>query len=354
MSKESLTQHPATPGPRIGVLLANLGSPEAPTAEALKPYLTEFLMDPDVIDIPSWARWVLVNWIIVPRRSAESAALYRKIWTDEGSPLLVHSRRFARGLAAKLGDRVRVALGMRYGRPSIEDALDELKLSELDRLIVFPLYPQFAQSSTLTVEKKVRGVLVGYRHSPDPEWIAPFYSDARYIEAMRSVAAERLAAFRPDHHLFSFHGVPERHVKRQHTICLASENCCSRITEANGNCYRAQCFHTARSLAVALGIPAERYSIGFQSRLGRTPWIQPYTDHLIADLPLHGVDRLAVFCPSFVADCLETLDEIENREKERFIQAGGKDLLLVPSLNDDPGWIAAAAGFVEDRMKSER
>lgn len=354
MNQESATPSPPTPGPTIGVLLVNLGSPEAPTPEALKPYLTEFLMDPDVIDIPSWARWVLVNWIIVPRRSGESAALYEKIWTKEGSPLVVYSRRFARALASKLGDRVRVALGMRYGRPSIEDALEELKLSELERLIVFPLYPQFAQSSTVTVEKKVREVLKDYRHAPDPEWIAPFYHDARYIEAMRSVAAERLAVFRPDHHLFSFHGVPERHVKRQHTICLASENCCSRITEANRNCYRAQCFHTARSLAAALQIPENGYSIGFQSRLGRTPWIRPYTDHLIADLPLHGVDRLAVFCPSFVADCLETLDEIENREKERFIQAGGKDLLLVPGLNDDPGWVDAAAGLVEDRMRSER
>jgi ferrochelatase len=336
------------------VLLVNLGSPDQPTAEALKPYLTEFLMDPDVIDIPSWARWMLVHWIIVPRRAGESAALYRKIWTEDGSPLIVNSLRFRAAVAERLGSTmgvaVGVALGMRYGTPSIEDAVEELSLSELERLIVFPLYPQFAQSSTLTVTKKVREVLAAHRHAPEPEWIEPFYGDHRYIDAMRAVAADRLAAFRPDLCLFSFHGVPERHVKRQHDVCLTSDTCCDAITEVNRNCYRAQCFQTARAVANALGIPAGNYTVSFQSRLGPTPWIRPFTDHVIADLPLHGVDRLAVLCPSFVADCLETLDEIENREKERFIGAGGKDLLLVPSLNDHPAWVAAAADLVGDRI----
>jgi ferrochelatase len=338
---------------RIGLLLVNLGSPEAPTPEALRPYLKEFLMDPDVIDIPRLLRWGLVNLLIVPRRAPASAELYQKIWTGEGSPLLVHSRAFADALVHELEteDDLRIALGMRYGKPGIGDAIDQLPLEDLDRLIVFPLYPQYAQSSTLTVQKKVEAELKSRGlASPVPEWIQPFYGDPRYIQAVADVSSASLTEFGPDFSLFSFHGLPERHLKRLHSTCLAASDCCDRITEANRNCYRAQSIATARSVAGALGIPREKYAVSFQSRLGRTPWIRPFTDHVVEELPSKGVRRLAVFCPSFVADCLETLDEIENRERDRFLKAGGEELRLIPSLNASEAWVKAAANIVRDAI----
>lgn len=336
---------------KIGLLLVNLGSPEAPTPEALGPYLKEFLMDPEVIDIPGPLRWLLVNLLIVPRRSKFSAELYRKIWTHEGSPLLTNSRSFATAIAHELRgeDDLHIALGMRYGNPSVRHALEQLPLNELDRLIVFPLYPQYAQASTRTVQKKVMEVLPSFGHpTPEPEWIYPFYGDPRYIDAVRAASSEALTRFAPEFSLFSFHGLPERHLKRLHKVCLSHDGCCDRISDENRNCYRAQCFATARVVAGALEIRRDRYSISFQSRLGRAPWIHPYTDHVIEDLPGRGIRRLAVFCPSFVADCLETLDEIENREKKRFFDAGGKELMLIPSLNDHPTWIKAAGDIVRD------
>ena len=335
---------------KIGLLLVNLGSPEAPTPEALGPYLKEFLMDPEVIDIPRPLRWILVNLLIVPRRSPESAELYRKIWTDDGSPLLTYSRSFAAAITRELQgeDDLHISLGMRYGNPSIRHALEQLPLAELDRLIVFPLYPQYAQSSTRTVQKKVMEVLPSFGETPEPEWITPFYGDPRYVDAVRAASSDAFRAFDPDFSLFSFHGLPKRHLKRLHKGCLSHDGCCDRISDQNRNCYRAQCFATARSVAGALAIPRRSYSISFQSRLGRTPWIQPFTDHVIEDLPGRGISRLAVFCPSFVADCLETLDEIENRERARFLGAGGKELRLIPSLNAHPVWIKAAGGIVRD------
>jgi ferrochelatase len=341
------------PQSTIGLLLVNLGSPEAPTPEAVSPYLREFLMDPDVIDIPGILRWPLVHWLIVPRRAEESARLYEKIWTDEGSPLLVHSRAFAAAIndALRGEDDLHISLGMRYGSPGIRSALERLPLDRLERLIVFPLYPQYAQSSTLTVQKKVLEVLKSLpRPGPTPEWIEPFYCDRRYIAAVGEVSARALAGFDPDLSLFSFHGVPERHLRRLHKVCLSEKYCCNRITPANRNCYRAQCFATAQGIAAELGIGRDQYRIAFQSRLGRTPWIQPFTDHVIQELPSRGVRRLAVFCPSFVADCLETLDEIENRERERFLAAGGRELRLIPSLNAEPVWVKAAASIVRDAI----
>lgn len=336
-----------------GLLLVNLGSPSAPTTQALKSYLHEFLMDPEVIDIPQFLRWPLVHWLIVPRRSRYSAALYEKIWTENGSPLIEHSRLFAKALEDELKDDegLKIGLGMRYGEPSIRQALEELPLERLDRLIVFPLYPQYAQSSTLTARTQVLADLRSLGHSEFKlEWIEPFYKDPRYIKAVAAASTETLDAFQPDFSLFSFHGLPERHLKRMHSVCFSTDNCCAEINPDNQNCYRAQCFSTAHDVAAALNIPTDRYSISFQSRLGRTPWIQPYTDFEIQNLPSKGIKRLAVFCPSFVADCLETLDEIENREKERFLNAGGEELQLIPSLNDHPVWVRAAADIIRERQ----
>ena len=337
----------------IGLLLVNLGSPDAPTPGALKPYLKQFLTDPEVIDIPAIFRWPLVHGLIVPKRARESAKLYRKIWSEDGSPLIHYSRRFADALTDDLSDieGLEIALGMRYGNPSTRYALEQLDVERLERLIVFPLYPQFARSSTFTAQVQVQNDLHALGLSDLPiQWVQPFYNDPRFIEAIRVSALDRVKAFAPDAVLFSFHGLPERHVKRLHAVCLSRDDCCSKVDETNRNCYRAQCFSTARDVARSLGIPTERYSIAFQSRLGRTPWIRPYTDFVIQELPANGVERLAVFCPSFVADCLETLDEIENREKDRFLNAGGKELLLVPSLNDHPAWVRAAGDIVRDTI----
>ena len=337
-----------------GLLLVNLGSPSAPTTEALKRHLKQFLMDPDVIDIPGVLRWPLVHWLIVPRRARESALLYQKIWAARGSPLIQNSRLFANSLEAELEDYegLKIELGMRYGEPSIRQALENLPLGQLDRLIVFPLYPQYAQSSTLTARTQVLADLeyLGYSELP-LDWIEPFYNDTRYIHAVKAASTETLEAFQPDFSLFSFHGLPERHLKRLHTSCFSTEHCCEEINNNNQYCYRAQCVRTAHDVGEALGIPADRYSISFQSRLGRTPWIQPYTDFVIQGLPAKGVKRLAVFCPSFVADCLETLDEIENRETDRFLQAGGEELRLIPSLNDHPAWVRAAGEMIRDLQR---
>jgi ferrochelatase len=341
-----------TPQTKTGLLLVNLGSPEAPTPDAVAPYLKEFLMDREVIDIPVLLRWILVHVLIVPKRAKASAALYEKIWTEQGSPLLVNSRAFANAVSDEIGSAsIKIALGMRYGNPSIRSALEALEPQKLDRLIVFPLYPQYAQSSTLTVQNKVREVIRTLRSPiPEPEWVEPFYHDARYIEAVRAVSEDPLKDFDPDLSLFSFHGVPERHLKREHPSCLSTASCCDRIAEMNRNCYRAQCMATARSVADALGMTSDSYTVAFQSRLGRTPWIQPFTDHVIEELPARGAKRIAVFCQSFVADCLETLDEIENRERERFLAAGGEELILIPSVNFDPVWVQAAAGMLRDAI----
>jgi ferrochelatase len=340
-----------------GLLLVNLGSPETPTTQGLRPYLKQFLMDPEVIDIPAIIRWPLVHWFIVPRRARESAALYRKIWTQNGSPLIYHSKCFAKALTTELSDLagLRVELGMRYGQPSIRHALEQLHVDQLERLIVFPLYPQYAQSSTLTARTEVLKELRTLNlPNLEIDWIAPFYDDTGYLNAVRASAQPVLETFVPDFFLFSFHGLPERHMKRLHSVCLTREDCCAQVTEANRNCYRAQCYSTANALARALNLPAQQYSIAFQSRLGRTPWIKPYTDLVVETLPAQGIRRLAVFCPSFVADCLETLDEIENRERARFVSAGGEELRLVPSLNDSPVWVRAAADIVRKSFSKQK
>jgi ferrochelatase len=333
-----------------GLLLVNLGTPDEPTAPAVRRYLREFLSDPRVLDIGAVGRAALLNLVILPRRPAESAAAYRKIWDAErGSPLLFHSRDLAARVQDALGAGWTVELAMRYGSPSIPDALERLRGA--DRVVVFPLYPQVAASSTGSTLEAV------YREAA-PRWNVPalsavpaFYDDAGFIGAFAAVARPALDSFRADHVLLSFHGLPERHMRKSdespgQTHCLASATCCDAIVAANRNCYRAQCFATARALTAALGLAEGGVTVSFQSRLGRTPWIQPYTDHLLPQLAARGVKRLAVLCPAFVADCLETLEEIGIRGREQFLSAGGEELMLVPSLNATPAWVAAVTALV--------
>lgn len=332
-----------------GLLLVNLGTPDEPTPSAVRTYLREFLSDPRVLDIGAVGRAALLNLVILPRRPAKSAEAYRQIWDAErGSPLLFHSRDLVTGVQAALGAGWRVELAMRYGNPSIPAGLERLR--GVDHLVVFPLYPQYAASSTGSSLEAV------YREA-GPRWNVPsiasvpaFYDDPGFIAAFAAVGRPALAELRADHVLMSFHGLPERHMRKSdespgQTHCLASPGCCDTIASANRNCYRAQCYATARALAAALELGADATSVSFQSRLGRTPWIQPYTDHVLPDLAKRGVKRLAVFCPAFVADCLETLEEIGIRAREQFRGAGGEELALVPSLNATPAWVDAVAAL---------
>ncbi len=332
------------PAAKKGLLLINLGTPDAPTTGAVRRYLREFLSDPRVIDINPLARWLLLTLFILPTRPRLSAVAYRKIWTDRGSPLLVHSRELARKVALELESEFEVELAMRYGRPSIQGAVDRLRRKGVQELIALPLYPQQAASSTGSSVHAIYRVL-GDAWDVIPVKIGgAFHADPDFLDAFAQVAAPVIEAARAEHVLFSFHGLPERQVRKSDpsgSHCLQSADCCDRLVAANVNCYRAQAFETARALAQRLGLAESAYEISFQSRLGRAPWIRPYTDLLLPALAKRSVRRLAVMCPAFVADCLETLEEIGIRGRESFLAAGGEELVLVPSLNSHPAWVQA-------------
>ena len=332
---------------KTGILLINLGSPEAPTASAVRPYLREFLSDPRVIDIPAPLRWLLLNAVILPFRPAKSAAAYAKVWTPEGSPLIANSRAFTAKLAAALGDEYHVVLGMRYGKPSLSEAIAELTREPLKELVIFPLYPQYASASTGSSLEEALRVLGSLQNVPTVRTIPAFYNDAGYIQALVENATPRLEEFKPDYVLFSYHGLPERQIRKSEMHgehCLsADDSCCAAIGPRNAFCYRAHSFATTRLVANKLGLAAGTYSTSFQSRLGRTPWIKPYTDLVLTELAHNGVKRLAVFSPSFVADCLETLEEMTIRGSETFLAAGGEALELIPALNSSDMWVNAAA-----------
>ena len=332
-----------------GLLLVNLGTPDAPTTPAVRRYLREFLSDPRVIDINAVGRTALLELVILPTRPKKSAAAYRAIWDPaRGSPLLFHSQDLVAGVAAALGPRWKVELGMRYGNPSLPAALASLRAAGVDTIVVLPLFPQYASSSTGTALARVMELAAADVNVPPLSIVPAFYDDPGFLDAFAAVARPVLAERSPDHVVFSFHGLPERHMRasdRSGTHCLASPTCCDRMVDANRYCYRAQCHVTARGLAERLGLPPDRHTVSFQSRLGRTPWIKPYTDVLLAELPARGVRKVVVMCPAFVADCLETVEEIGIRAVELFRGAGGEDLALVPSLNATPAWIETVANL---------
>ena len=333
----------------LGTLLLNLGTPEAPTSPAVRTYLREFLSDPRVIDIHPVARKLLLELVILPIRPGKSAAAYAKVWSAEGSPLLGFSRALEGKVREALGPGHAVALGMRYGRPSIPEALGRLRAAGASRLVVAPLYPQYSSAATGSSLEAVFAELSRQHVVPPVSVLPPFYDDPGFIGAFAAVGAPVLARDRPDHVLFSFHGLPERHVKASDhsgTHCLQQAGCCDAIGPANRDCYRAHCFATARALAARLALAPGSWSVCFQSRLGRTPWIKPYTDLRLDELAREGKKRLVVFCPAFVADCLETLEEIGLRAREQFLAAGGQSLSLVPSLNASDAWVAALVALL--------
>jgi protoporphyrin/coproporphyrin ferrochelatase len=336
-----------------GLLLCNVGTPDEPTPGAVRRYLREFLSDPRVIDINPVGRWLLLNLIILPLRPRKSAEAYRKIWTERGSPLLGHGEDLVLAVRERLGSGWAVELGMRLGRPSIATALENLRKAGVDRVVVFPLFPQYASSTTGSVVQEVCRVAGAPWVTPTLSFVGAFYDHPAFIDAFAAVGRPILDAEKPDHVLLSFHGLPVRHLQKTDETgrhCLASGDCCERIGPANRHCYRAQSLATASALARRLALPEGSWSVGFQSRLGRTEWIHPYTDVLIAKLAAEGKKRLVVFCPAFVADCLETLEEIGIRGKEQFISAGGEKLTLVPSLNASPTWADAVVKIVRESV----
>jgi ferrochelatase len=336
---------------RTGALLLNLGTPDSPSVSDVRRFLREFLSDPRVIDVSALARWLLLYLVILPFRPRKAAAAYAKIWTPEGSPLLVHSRALADAVGEELGPDWRVELGMRYGQPTIASALARLREAGVSRLVVLPLFPQYSDAATGSALAKLAEEMQRSDYAPRLAAISTFYDAPGFTRSVASAAEASLRRFAADFVLFSYHGLPERHVlasDRSGAHCLASDDCCASIAAANRDCYRAQCFATTRAVAETLALDPERHATAFQSRLGRTPWIQPFTDRLLIDLAARGIKRLAILCPSFTADCLETLEEIEIRAAAQWRDLCGGPLELIPAVNARPDWVRAVAELLRE------
>ncbi len=334
-----------------GILLINLGTPDSPATADVRKYLKEFLMDGRVIDVNPVVRNFLVKGIIVPFRGPKSAKLYQEIWSEEtGSPLLHYSKIQKKLLQESLGDDYQVELAMRYQTPSIEEALEKLKDGLVESIKVIPLFPHYASASTGSVLDKVMKLVSNWQTIPNLSFVNSFHDNEKMIETFAQ-NAEKYEPETFDHILFSFHGLPQRQlVKSDHSgkHCLKVENCCQTLTENNKFCYSAQCYDTARLIAEKLNLEKDKFTVCFQSRLGKDPWVQPYTSEIIKELAAKGNKRLLVFCPAFVADCLETVYEVTVEYGDEFKALGGENVQLVESLNDHPIWISA----LEDMAKS--
>jgi protoporphyrin/coproporphyrin ferrochelatase len=338
----------------VGVVVLQLGTPESTDVRDVRRYLREFLSDPRVIDIPAPLRALLLNAVILPFRPRRSAEQYEKIWTDEGSPLLLNTELLARGLQEHLGDAYVVEVGMRYQSPSIASALTRLAGSGCDRIVIAPMFPQYASAAYGSAVAKTLELVASDWNVPATSTIPPFYDDPGFVSAVAEVAGPLLDQFEPDHILFSYHGLPESQIRKSDPSgewCLQSDGCCDSIEAVNRFCYRAQSCATTKSLTTDMGLDAGVTSTSFQSRLAGQKWIEPYTDAVLEDLYRGGVRRLAVLTPSFVADCLETLEEIGIRLRNQWSAIGGEDLLLVPCVNASPGWVSALAEMVRGRAR---
>ena len=332
-----------------GVLLINLGSPDSPNPKDVKKYLGEFLMDERVIDVPQWLRWFLVKGIILNTRPKKSAKAYQKIWWEEGSPLIIISERFKKKVQERA--KVPVALGMRYGSMSIQKGLQELHDQGVDDVLVVPLYPHYAMSSTETVIEKTKEEQ--QKHFPNMEltMVPSFYKHPDYIRVLSEKIKENLEGVDYDHILFSYHGIPERHIRKTdptNSHCKIDGSCCNTPSKAHQYCYRHQCFETTKLVAEYLNLPEGKYSDSFQSRLGGDPWLKPYTDKEFERFPEEGKKNLVVITPAFVADCLETLEEIAMEGKEEFKEAGGEEYKHIPCLNDDDAWVKVMTRWINE------
>ena len=332
-----------------GLLLINLGTPERPDVAGVRRYLREFLADRRVISLPSPLRYLLLYLFILPFRPKSTAHAYQAIWTPEGSPLLINSQRLATKLQQRLGDRWQVALAMRYGNPSIMAALNEL--STCEQLTVLPLYPQYSSAATGSSIEEIMRLMAPQTNFPSLKIIRDFYQHPGFIAAQAQLIKPHLIDY--DYLLFSYHGIPEQHIERSGCAKVCQESC-PPISEVNQTCYKAQCHETTKQLARALDIPEEKYCLSFQSRLGKTPWIKPYTDMILPQLAKQGIKRLVVSCPSFVADCLETLEEIGMRAQQQWQDLGGEQLTLIPCVNDSPLFVEAVIDICGlDRLNNQ-
>jgi ferrochelatase len=341
--------------PKRAVLLVNLGSPDSTSIPDVRRYLREFLGDERVLDMWAPARWALLEGIILRTRPKKSAHAYSKIWTEEGSPLVATSVKVQRKLAAQLGPDLPVYLAMRYGRPSVADAIEQMVEDKVEEVLLFPQYPHYAMASWETVVVQVYEAAAKRAPGIKLRSVQPFYGDADYLDALAAVTAPALQrGF--DHVLFSYHGIPERHVRQtdpSHAHCLTVSDCCSDCSPVQATCYRAQCFATTRGLVKRLGLTPAQHSVSFQSRLAGEPWLRPFTDFELVRLPKEaGVKRLLILCPAFVADCLETLEEIAMTGKETFLGAGGTEYHQIPCLNDQQPYIDFLAGRVRQWLKT--
>lgn len=332
---------------RKGLLLINIGSPRSYEVEDVKKYLTAFLMDKEVINLPFFLRWPLVNLLIVPRRAPFSAESYKKVWMDEGSPIAVYTHRFAQQLQQNLGVDYIVKVGLRYSEPSVEKALQELATENVDEILVAPLFPQYAEATNGSSLQLVDRLMQKMNLRIAKRELPAFFAHKSFIEPSVQISQETLQGKQVDHYLFSFHGLPESHIRRI-PGCLVSETCCFEKDACAKNCYRAQCFATATEIAERMNIPASHWSVSFQSRLGRGEWLKPATDHTLEVLGRTGKKNIAVICPSFVADCIETLEEIGIGGQETFHNFGGEQYHLVPCVNDDPRWISGFADLIRE------
>ncbi len=335
-----------------GVLLINLGSPESTSVKDVKKYLNEFLMDERVIDIPYWKRFLLIKGIILQTRPKKAAEAYKKIWWKEGSPLEVISKRFTKKVQEKA--TIPVTLAMRYGNMSIQKGFEELTKQGVDDILIVPLYPHFAMSSTETVTVKAEEIRKKYHPRVKTTVLPSFYNHPNYIKVMSNNIKKHLENFEYDHLLFSYHGLPERHILKadptnNHTELITNKDCCSVNSVAINTCYRQQCFETTKEIAKVLNLKKGTYSNSFQSRMLKDPWLKPYTDFEFDRLVKEeGKQKLAVITPAFVSDCLETLEEIAIEGKKQFLAAGGKTYTHIPCMNDNDNWVAVMNGWIED------
>lgn len=333
---------------KTGVLLVNTGSPDAPEVPEVRRYLRQFLSDPRIIDIAPLARWLLLNFVILPRRPKVSAVAYRSVWTDRGSPLIVNSEDFRDGLRRALPDRL-IEIGMAYGRPSVPEALDSLLAQGARRIVIAPMFPQYASATVGAVLELTYKTVASKPNVAALSVVAPFYEEPEFLDAWAAVARPQLHGFNADHILFSFHGLPERQIQKCDPTgahCLKQDDCCERFREANPDCYRAHCFATTRGIVERLGLAKEDYTLAFQSRLGREKWLTPATDDTVIRLAQSGTKRLAVLSPAFVADCLETIEELGIRAKESFLENGGQAFKMISSLNSHDAWVDGFASIL--------
>jgi ferrochelatase len=330
-----------------GALLVNLGSPDSTSVKDVRKYLDEFLMDGRVIDTSYLMRVFLVRGIILNTRPKKSAEAYEKIWWDEGSPLIVLSERLTKKVKEKADTPVELA--MRYGNPSLKSGIQNLVDQGVTEILLIPLYPQFAMATTETITVLASKIIKKHHPNLKLSHLPAFYNKKDYINALSNSIQSHLDKVQPEHLLFSYHGVPERHIKKSDVTkshCKIDKKCCNTPSPAHEFCYRHQCYETTKQVAEKLDLPEGSYSSSFQSRLGRDPWLQPYTDETIDNYAKEGIKKLSVVTPAFVSDCLETLEEIGMVARDSFIENGGSEFDTIPCLNDNDEWVQILANWI--------